>query len=88
MPRTANDKRTPYQKATGRRVARGLNLVLALDAELATVEAALTSGRYIYHTSLAEMAIRLSTTMAELEALEEMREDAEAVAKLEQEDWT
>jgi hypothetical protein len=84
MPRTENDTRTPYQKATGRRVTRGLGLVASLRAELASVEAALASGRYIYHTSLAELATRLGTTMAELEALEEMHEDAEAVAKLEQ----
>lgn len=82
MPRTENDKRTPYQKATGRRVTRALALVGQLRAELAVVEAALVSGRYVYHTSLAELATRLSTTMAELEALEEMNDDAEYVAAL------
>lgn len=82
MPRTENDKRTPYAKATARRVTRGLDLVGKIRAELATVEAALISGLYVYHTSLAELAARLGATMAELEALEEMHDDTEAVAKL------
>lgn len=84
MPRTENDHRTPYAKAAGRRVTRGLELVAKIRAELYSVEQALSSGRYIYHTSLAELSVRLGATMAELEALEEMNEDAEAVAAIEE----
>jgi hypothetical protein len=84
MPRTENDKRTPYARATSRRVTRGLRLVAEMKAELHQVEQALTSGRYIYTTNIGQSAVRLQATMAELEALEEMHDDAEAVARVEQ----
>jgi hypothetical protein len=82
MPRTENDKRTPYAKAAERRVARGLKLVAEMKAELYQVEQALGSGRYIYTTNIGAAAVRLQVTMAELEALEEMHDDIQAVAKL------
>lgn len=83
MPRTENDTRTPYAKATARRVQRGLRLVEQMKAELFSIEQALGSGRYLYTTSIGGMAVRLGSTMAELEALEEMHDDAEAVAVIE-----
>jgi hypothetical protein len=84
MPRTENDKRTPYARATDRRVTRGLRLVAEMQAELVAVRRALESGNYIYNTAIAASAANLQRTMGELEALEEMHDDAEAVAKVEQ----
>jgi hypothetical protein len=82
MPRRENDQRTPYQKATARRVQRGQDLVEKMKAELYHVERALGSGNYLYTTGIGEMAVRLQATLAELEALEEMHDDAGAVAAL------
>jgi len=82
MPRTENDTRTPYQKATGRRVQRGLRLVEEMKAELFNIERALLSGQFIYTTGIGEQAARLHATMSELDALSEMHDDAEAVAAM------